>query len=444
MMSRNLSVSAVYIAEQHARGNASARQLRRSCFWLTILLLILLPVQRFILPFGLTLADVVLILVIIVAIEHYWRTVQPLVFPLVLPMWLILIASLYATAVGLRHFDSLVAIGQEVYLFVAFLALVNLWRLFSRTDFDRTMKIWCLVAVAEAIMALAAMFRIGPSFLYSKPTVDTAADYEIVRAIGVHANANAAAVYLSVAYFVALATGWPWWIRVVVAAIIYGGIVATGSNGALFSTAIATGGLAVVASILRDRHRVFLWGGVLCVAALTLILLTYLADMLTSMDRSHMVALRNPLLFMTLGRFTHSLSSRVYIMNWGWDVFRDYPWGVGPNGYATIRGSLHNDYIAFLFERGMLGFLGWIGLLAQTITRPISALRSAARPDERWRILVLLSGFSACALNSFSHELSHMRQLWLLMALLLALSYAVNEHRRPFTQQLSIPAGLDK
>lgn len=417
---------------------ASSYPQRRLYYRLSVLLICLLPVQRFMLPFGLSLADVALILLVIVSLEYFWRVRQPLHFPLAGPIWLIMVASIGATMMGLQHFDSLVAIAQEVYLFIAFLVLVNLWSRLPSADMNRLMKIWCVIAALEALLALAAMFRIGPSILYVKPTQDASADYEIVRAIGVHANANAAAVYLSVAYFVALATRWPVWRRLIVAGTIYAGIFATGSNGALLSTAIATVILLITTSVLNGHRRGFLWGGLICTAIALLLMFYYALQTFVDFNASRVLAARNPYLFQTLGRFAHSLSNRIHLMGWGWEVFRDYPLGIGPNAFSTIRGSLHNDYIAFLFERGPLGFLGWLWLILETLVRPLAGLRVAGKV-ERWQILVLAAGFLACMLNAMSHEVSHMRQVWFLMALLFALSYSVVERHRSATKQQSAP-----
>ena len=63
-------------------------------FWLSILVLCLLPLEWLMLPFGLKVADLALVLVTLYGLAKAWLTNQRLVFPLLLPMWLILLSSL--------------------------------------------------------------------------------------------------------------------------------------------------------------------------------------------------------------------------------------------------------------------------------------------------------------------------------------------------------------
>lgn len=406
---------------------AAERSMPEAAFWLSVLLLCLLPIQRFMLPLGLSLADVVLILLIVLGAGLAWRANQPLALPLLLPMWLILMASVVATLVGIQHIDSVIAIGQEIYLFVGFLVLVNLWRSLTASQLDRLMKIWVIIACLETLLALAGMFRVGPSFLYTKPSQDADLAYEIVRAVGTHANANAAAVYLSVSYFVALATPWPRGVRLASAVWLFAGLYATGSNGALLSTAFGTVALILAYTCLQNRRRALLLAGMACCLVILALATALLVEPLLRFAPLHILGSREPLLFQTLGRFSHSLANRIMIIHWAWDIYRHYPWGIGPNGFSTMHGSLHNDYVAFWFERGPLGLIGWLWLIGESIMRPLRSLPFAANGFRRWQLLALSAGVLATAVNAFSHEVSHMRQLWFMIALLFALSLGALE-----------------
>jgi hypothetical protein len=407
-----------------------ARPVPRMAFWLSILLVCLLPIQRFMLPFGFSLADVVLVLLIVFTAVWMWLTEQPLAFPLLLPMWLILTSSVIATLVGIRHVDSVVAVAQELYLFASFLALANLWRVLSRRDLDRLMKVWVIVAGLETLLALAGMFKVGPSVLYTKPSQTPEAAYEIVRAVGTHANANAAAVYLSVSYFVALATSWPLRVRVLAAAWLFCGLYATGSNGALLSTAFGTAVALLAFAILTNWRRLILFGGLACCLIILALTIVLFGGQIMTLIPHRLLASSDPLLFQTVGRFGHSLENRVAIIGWAWELYRHYPWGIGPNGFSTIQGSLHNDYMAFWFERGPLGLIGWLWLIVEVLTRPFTNLHLIAPTHRQWQLIALGAGFLATAVNAFSHEVSHMRQVWFLVALLFALSLAAGDALR--------------
>lgn len=397
----------------------------RGGYWLALLLLVLLPVQRLMIPFGLALADFVLLPLVGYVVLSAWRNGRSLTFPLLLPMLLILVASGMATAAGLAHFDSVIAILQELYIFVWFWALVNVLRWLGETAVDRLLKVWSVVAALEAITTVMGMFQIGPAMFYTKPYYDPADTESVARAVGVHMNSNAAAVYLSVSVFAALATTWPLRRRILLAGWIYAGMFATGSNGALLSTAVALLILLFVYQAVGNRRVVLLWGGAAALAAGVgvLLLLIWPAGLLPVG-----MADGSSLLFYTIGRFRHSLAVRVEIARWAWQIYHQSPWGIGPNGYSTLLGSLHNDYLAFWFERGPLGLFGWLLLIGVTLGTAVAHAGRQITAHARWRLLTLGAGFLACMINAFSHEVSHMRQVWILIAFLFALYAAA---RRP-------------
>jgi hypothetical protein len=376
------------------------------------------------LPFGLTIADVVLVLLTLYSLGRAWHTRQRLDFPLLLPMWLILFSSSVATLVGFAHPNSIVAIAQEIYIFAWFIALTNILKTLPLSDLDRLMKVWSVVACLEAVTTVMGMLRIGPSMFYTKPHRDPGTTAEFVRAVGTYVNSNAAAVYLSVSFFVVLATSWPAWLRFVLAAWLFAGMFGTGSNGALLSTFGSLVALAVIHSTVRKRRDIRLLGAIIgigtgIVAAVVLIL--GLAPSLLSgfgLDTSA------PALFQTLGRISHSLMSRFDIIGWAWETYIRHPLGTGPNSFALLGGSLHNDYAAFWFERGPLGIIGWLWTIGAALLMSLQVANQLINRHQRWQVLALGAGFLACAMNAFSHEVSHMRQVWMLLVFLFALCYA--------------------
>jgi len=391
-------------------------------FWLSILALCLLPIERLMLPFGLRVADFVLMLLTLYGLGKAWRTRQRLEFPLLLSMWLILLSSSVATLVGFVHPDSIIAIVQEIYLFVWFIALVNVLKTFSLSDLDRLIKIWSMVACAEAVTMLMGTLRIGPSMFYTLPYRDLTLREGLVRAVGTHVNPNAAAVYLSVSFFVVLATSWPIWLRSGLAVWLFAGMFGTGSNGALVTTLGGLAVLVVVHSIAKSRREILLWGAVICMGVgLVAIALLVLAPALLSGLGFDM---GGQLLFNTLGRFSHSLTARLDLVSWAWKTYSRHPWGTGPNSFAALQASLHNDYVAFWFERGPVGAIGWLWMVGATLLTSLRVANQLINKHQRWQVLALGAGFLACAVNAFSHEVSHMRQVWMLMVFLFALSYA--------------------
>ncbi len=402
-------------------------------FGLSILMLCLLPIERLMLPFHLKVADFALVLLTLYGLGKAWRTHQRLEFPLLLPIWLILLASLIATLVGFAHPDSIMALGQEVYLFVWFIVLTNVLKAFSLSDVDRLMKVWSVIALAEATTTVMGMLRIGPRIFYTSPIRQQvlSSSTGFSRAVGTYINPNAAAAYLSVSFFALLATSWPIWLRSVCGMWLLAGMFGTGSMGALFGTISSVVILAVVHPIVRNRQAGTLWGGVAGIGGGLLGAIVFILSIGPSLLPRVGFDTSGGLFASTMGRFPRSLAGRLTIIEQAWSVYSLYPWGIGPAIsylHIPIRSSLHNDFVAFLVERGPLGEIGWLWLVGSTLLAPLRAAYQSTDRHQRWRVLTLGAGFLACAMNALTHEVSHFRQVWVLMAFLFAVSYAPNVH----------------
>ncbi|MDY6876698.1 MAG: O-antigen ligase family protein [Chloroflexota bacterium] len=393
-------------------------------FGLSILALCLLPIERVALPLGLKPVDFVLVLLVLYGLAQAWRTRQRLEFPLLLPLWLILFSSSVAALVGIAKVEGIIAVVQEIYLFVWFIVLTNVLRMFSLSDLDRLLKVWSIIACIEAATTVMGMFRIGPSMFYTLPYRDRNITTVLVRSVGTYINPNAVAVYLSVSFFIVLATSWPTWLRSALAVWLFAGMFGTGSNGALITTLGGLAVLMVVHSITKMHRGILLWGAITFIGmglvATSLLVLAIEPSLLSGLG----VSGSGHALYLTVGRFSRSLGDRFELIGWAWQIFSHHPWGVGPNAFSTIRASLHNDYAAFLFERGPVGIIGWLWMIGATLLMPLRAANQSTDGYQHWQILAPGAGFLACAVNALSHEISHMRQVWMLMVFLFALSYA--------------------
>lgn len=400
-------------------------------FWLSVLTLCLLPIERMALPFNLKPVDSALVLLTAYGLGKAWRTRQRLGFPLLLPMWLILISSLVATLVGFALPRSIIAIVQEVYLFAWFIVLTNILKTFSRSDLDRLMKVWSVIACAEALTTLMGMLRIGPrmfyaSFFYADPNRERAiiSSAGFSRAVGTFVNPNATAAYLSISFFVLLATSWPIWLRLVLGMWILAGMFGTGSMGALFSTLGSLVILLPVDSIVRNRQVTTLWGAIVGIGTGVLAAMLFILSLWPSLVSGVGLDTSGRLFALTLGRFPRSMTSRLGRIDRSWSIYSRHPWGTGPSAYASLGLSAHNDYVAFLFERGPVGAIGWLWMVGAALLAPLRAAYQRTDRHQRWQVLALWAGFLACAMNAFTHEVSHFRQVWVLMAFLFAMSYA--------------------
>jgi hypothetical protein len=393
-------------------------------------MLCLLPIERLELPFRFVVADFALVLLTAYGLGRAWHTRQPLVFPLLPSMWLILLSSLVATLAGSAHPNSITAIVQESYLFVWFIVLTNVLKTLSSLDVDRLMRVWTVLALVEAVTVLMGMLRIGPSLFYVAPGSGRVLSIGgLSRGLGTYVNPNAAAAYLSISFFVLLGTSWPIWLRSACGVWLLLGMLGTGSIGALLSTVGSLVVLAGVYPIVGNRRPTKLWGGILGVGAGVLATMLFVLSLWPSPMPGAGFDTQGHLFALTLGRLPRALASRFTLVEEAWSAFSLNPLGSGPNTSVLYGGTLHNDYAAFLFERGPLGAIGWLFVVGSTLFTPLGAAQQSSDRHQRRRMLALGAGFLACAVNALTHEVSHFRQVWVLMAFLFAVSYAPSPRR---------------
>ena len=390
-------------------------------------MLLLLPIERIAGPFSLRPVDGVILALAAWGLVGAWRSRRPFRAPLAFPMWLVLCGSLIAavrvapyeaTPVPALYRTNLVAIVQEVYLFAWFTVFANRLAVLPLRARHRLMGVWAAVAALESLLTVMGMLRIGPAIFYTAPDREVHDFGGISRGLGTYANANAAGSFISTSLFVMLCLPVSPWLRAVLGAWYFVGMYATGSNGAILATLAALALTGLFYSVRRWRRAALVWAAGLGLGAgmaLLLPMVGFSAQALLS------PGLGGTIFRTSLGRIYWGIQRRTAIIANGWFHFRDRPWGVGPNTFETVSVSLHNDYIAFLFERGPLGVLGWIGIVAGTLGAALGeSLRTPLHSDRTRRLMFLGAGFVANAVNAFAHEVSHSRALWLSMAFLFA------------------------
>jgi O-antigen ligase len=383
--------------------------------------------------------DFALVLLIGYGIHRFFSEKQHLHVPLAFPAWLILVTSLIATLAGLFSINSIIAMVQEVYLFVWFVVLVNLLIALPSSSFENLVKIWSVVALLEATTVLMGMLKIGPAMFYTSPETGLVlSTVEFNRGFGTFVNPNAAGAYLSVSFFILLATSWKKWLRAILGLYLLVGIFATGSMGAILFTLIAFVTLPIAYAILKNRRMSLLLGGLLSLAIATLILLLIIFDPLKALPSISSAKELTGFLALTIGRLSHSISARVDIINITWPFYEKYPFGMGPNTSVLFLKTLHNDYLAFLFERGPLGLIGWLWVVIATLLLPLRKINPKQDPAKWRQSLTIWAGFLACALNGFTHEVSHFRQFWMPMSFLYAAYYILSEVKKPSIERTHI------
>jgi hypothetical protein len=415
------SVASPQIAQKTYQRTAGFQWISK---FLITLVLFLLPFERLMLPLNTKIVDFALIIITLfsgfclIFIHRYIH------LPLIWSIWIILFSSVIATITGLMHPDSYMAIVKDLYIFIWFIALTNVLINQSPSDLTSLMKIWCLVALVEAGTSILGMLGIGPKMFFAPPTNEVALSIgRFNRAIGTYLNPNALAVYLTVSFFLILATNWSKFTRLIFCTWILAGIFATGSLGAMTSTLGSLFLLIGVNEIIKTKRIPKLWTRTFILVFFVSIVLLLLFILAPTEDMASNPFNQSDIFNITVGRLPRSFSSRMNLIKSAWPIYSRYPLGTGPETFNVITGELHNDYIAYLFERGPLGLMGWFGVIGTIMFTSFYTAFKQENDRHRWRILAFGMGFLACAINSLSHEISHFRQVWVFIAFLFAVSH---------------------
>ena len=395
---------------------------------IVVLLLLLLPMERIVLPFQLRIVDGVIIILFFYLLFLFQSRFELICFPMLQPFALILVASVLSILTGSQYEISIVAVVQELYLFGAFLILANILSTYTFPVVEKLFTIWAVVAAAVSITCIMGMIGIGPSMFYTSPIDSVVLSIGAInRANGTYVNPNAAAAYLSISFFICLAIPRSIYMRFIISSLVFCGIVATGSLGGMSTTLMSLGLLILVyyrfrcgVSIL-NRRRILI---TICLLIVFFVTVFVMFNMETGSPTNN----RSDLAEITIGRFNRSFGDRVALTLDFWEFFKERPLGTGPNTAELYVKDLHNDYIAYLFERGPLGFIGWIWLITYSIRVSLAMARAHGTNSRCWQYLSLTAALVACSLNAMAHETSHFRQLWVLLAFIYGLQLSLRRH----------------
>jgi O-antigen ligase len=380
--------------------------------------------------------DAITLAYILVALVGLGRSGRALRLPARGPLLLILGASLTATVVGLSLPDSMLSLLVEAYLFLLFLCVANDLCADPR-GLRVVLTVWSVAALLWATVFVGFHFQLLPEWLQELLVANSKGGG--YRVAGAARNPNLAAGYMMISFFVLLGSPWPRraLARLAAAGWLLLGLYLTGSNGALLGLAAGMAVLAVAAGVRSSRtpgQRLGVVGAALVVGGLVLgsvvmagIPRVGVVDVQALAQRE-----RGGMFGGSLGRLDRSVAGRLAIWSNAWNAAgSDVVVGVGPGAArriplaeGTLQRGLHNDYLAFLLERGVLGLLGLLALTA-TLLRWSARLLGGHLPDGRggWWVPAGLGGaVVASLLLSTNHESFHFRHVWVLFALVWAAS----------------------
>ena len=256
-----------------------------------------------------------------------------------------------------------------------------------------------------------------------------------IRASFTLGDPNLAADYFLVGLLVARAaqrprrTGWRWF----TCGLIVVAIVLTLSNGGILALLVAS----TLGGLLRLARR---RGMVAAAMVGAMLALAGGAAVATINPHSYLLRLEeaSPLVRDSIGRQAESGGSRATIAQESIRLWLtgDTLFGLGPgNTEATLRArqasyvkEAHDDYLASLLERGVLGAVALVLLIAAVAVRTYRVSRLGALPPEYQAVIprpeLLAAAVIAVAVSAMFYETLHFRHVWALFGVIAALEIA--------------------
>ena len=350
-----------------------------------------------------------------------WSRV-PIRMPFAASMMLFGVAGLVAASVSGHATIGTIAVVQDLLLLAWCLAIANVCR--TPETLATVVRAWAWSATVAASIVIVGGVT-GISALSGQ-------EIEGGRASLAFDNPNQAGAYFACAFFVILSAGaiLPPRRRIVMATIVATGVLFAASNAALGGVLL---GLVLVGIVAIARRR----GVASAIAAASIAALVVAGaavafvrlDVAEAAQESDIRLLRN-----TLGRGSESAGDRLGRWESLGDAYLEHP--ISGYGAAATKAVLdegpfndakgaHNDYAAALAERGLLGSIALLLLIASVTMRMASF---AVRPLAPGYAAVLgaphfLAGaLVVLAISSLTHEILHFRNVWVLLGLVAAVS----------------------
>ncbi len=383
--------------------------------WLLYLTILLMPWLKPELPYNLDYVDGVMVLfMFLVLLMVLARHIKPRFF-LWLPMAVILASGIISALASATPGHSMVAVAKEAALFVWFIAVVSYVR--DRALLHSLVRFWLLTTWLMGLLMAVAPFllRSYSYFFYSiGPRVIQ------TRLVGLFHDPNMAANYLLLGSLVGLAFP-PFRSRagqVLFQVTLWGGIIATGSNGGLGA---AVAGWTIYLFLYSWRHFTVPAGRAAWASLCVLVVLgaTFYAAAMPP-DVSQVVAERAG--GTHLVRIERSMQLRKDIIADALAMYVDSPlMGAGPGNTIAPDGSWsaypHNDFLAKLIENGPLGLLSYSAMIIILIFS-LFRLRKLL-PDRPHVYSALMAASVANVVHSISIQTFHFRHVWLLYGVML-------------------------
>jgi O-antigen ligase len=380
--------------------------------------LVLLPLLRPSGPGNSSPVDVVIGLTIVTTLAWAARSRPPLHLPYGVPVGILFVAGAIAGLAGPFPSLSLVELAQDVFLLAWCAALVNMAR--SPGAFRFLLRAWVLGAVFWAALLIVA-YGAGIT------AISGVSDIEGPRASLLAGDPNLLATYFVISIMVTAASGWPARpaLRVAAFGLLLGGLGLTFSNGGMLALSVGAGvGLAI-----WSARRFGLVPTTIPLAALALLLGTAtLAHIGVSTFQDLARTSGQPFLQNSLGRSNQSSQERGTIIDESMVLLTQGGLlGWGPRAtkselaaqQAAYANEAHDDYLAAVVERGLLGGVGLlvlIGAIAMRVRTLVARRQAPAFRSVIPHTAPIVGAIVGLAVFATNEQILHFRQVWALFA----------------------------
>ena len=380
-------------------------------------MLILSPVQFLTLPLNMAPVEVWNALTLPILVLYLVGARPAVRLPYVGAFWLILIGSFIGTMAAIQPTASLIAILKDVYLYVTFVVLAAVLSGFGPATRQRFVRLWLAVVVVHGAL-IVAQFASPTVFQATEAFAARFGGLDPWRPSGLFENANSTALF-QLAGFVPLVQARPSrTVGSLLGIFLLATIIATGSLAA--TAGFLVGLVVVLLSSTLDIETGRLARRAIADAALVALVLGAL--FYATVGRSPAFAAHFQYIF--YGRATGSAEGRFSLWERGTELFASDTaiWGIGPDQYKDVdllHKPLHNDLLAFVVERGIIGLVGLIAFAAMALNKCVRVWRDPARsPAVRALDLVFLAAIVGFMVHAQFHQIFHHRAVWLVLALL--------------------------
>jgi hypothetical protein len=399
----------------HAEAGQSSWSRHLIIIWL-LGTLVLLPLDIIKLPLNMTLVDCWILLGLPIFWLSFVRGRHGMSLSYTVAMWIILVSSFASTFAAPAPSNSLVVILKEIYAFVWFVTLVAVLPTLSAKDFRRILVVWSVMVFLHGFVIVAqflspAVWRFTASFAGSLK------EFELYRPSGLFVNANSAAFFQLLGFVPLMLASPSKKVAMILGLLLLPTMLVTGSMGA---TVAFIAGLAVAVMIISLSGHLVLIIKIFGQLAVIMVLLGGLLFFIVSQNQRYQDHFEH----IFLGRAERSSEGRFDLWQRGMDAFLDHDvllWGIGPENFREVDGrdkQLHNDFIAFSVERGLLGTLGLALFAMLAVGRAVYMVLICNKYPDRGRIVVVvfLAAITAAIVESLTHQTFHFRELWLVLA----------------------------